>query len=867
MNTSNNFVVRGRSKDKITSMKSNSANRSHAFREEETIEVMSSGKMTFSQARQLKKKEAGPPESPRSAISPGIVKRIAEEREGNRGNSTPGISSRTNLSRLATEKKSTTQTPNKSMNDANIPVTSNSPVPRFVRGSTSSVSSIGNRSKDKYDSVTKTRSQNSVGNNTSSSPSTALLKSTPRNGTILKAAHNYISNATGPNINANTSNASGHASYADLPSLVSGSNTFDTADCKEVTNDDHQLLLKFEEAFSLTLKNNPGIVPGNIHIVDSIKHALFKLTKEKSTKESEMRKQLERVKAEKERIEGELRQEMGTTAVKRNELTKQLESVRSEKDRVEDSLKKQTDAIMAMKRDINVKMDQATKEKEELTKHLGFLSKSRQELESALETEMKLVEKDRDSLQKVIAERKHIQKCKSENKELERNIEKMTEHAAKEKAALQAEVEDLKAFEEHLKELKRKNEETRKELEKEKGDLMEVSRSMQTKKAALIESKEELESEMKKEIEDLELQIENSKIMHTQDMENMVKNRVMSYLRRGNGDVGMMSDLTAGGGMDVESLIKSKVERELEIFKKEADEQLRKKEEDMNKQLEEARRVVEMNKQLEEAMRQEEMKKRNRYSKRDESNDESDDDESAVPTKSRSKSKSSRNQTCDDDSVASTEDRRPRSNSRKHHDKGGKEKGMRDDKENSSEEKMRKEIELLREELRNNKLQAEEHVPDTKYNRVLPSRSHIKPTMSDPEDEIRGEIESLREDFNMALPRATSHRTRFAGDYASAPPARVPSSSSYRRHQPPQQHYHEDEDDAHLHRLSRKSIISPRYSHLGGRGGGYDDYEEEDDTMESRYDTIGRMHVSSPPLRQASPRSRPSGILKSRYYF
>eukprot|EP00970_Alexandrium_tamarense_P020632 scaffold15458_cov303-Alexandrium_tamarense.AAC.1 len=120
-------------------------------------------------------------------------------------------------------------------------------------------------------------------------------------------------------------------------------------------------------------------------------------------------------------------------------MSKELEAAKAEKERVEESLQKQLEGIQAIKTDLELKMNDATAEKEELTKHLGFLSKSRVELETALETEMQLVEKDRDSLQKVIAQRKDIQRQKNENKELESKIEIMTEAAAKEKKMLQAE--------------------------------------------------------------------------------------------------------------------------------------------------------------------------------------------------------------------------------------------------------------------------------------------------------------------------------------------------------------------------------------------------------------------------------------------
>mmetsp|Transcript_20461 Transcript_20461/g.40583 ORF Transcript_20461/g.40583 Transcript_20461/m.40583 type:complete len:186 (-) Transcript_20461:214-771(-) len=185
---------------------------------------------------------------------------------------------------------------------------------------------------------------------------------------------------------------------------------------------------------------------------------------------------------------------------------------------------------------------------------------------------------------------------------------------------------------------------------------------------------------------------------------------------------------------------------------------------------------------------------------------------------------------------------------------------------------MQREIEMLKEELKRNKLQAEElgeivraSTSSDRVTAVQPTRRNL---IIDPGDDIREELESLREEIKMQIPRASGgQRARFASEYASPPPppqpSRATSSSAYGRRAPQPLHRLEDEEEAHLNRLSRKSIISPRFSHRDGRGGYGDDYDED---MGSRYDA-GRSHLSTPPLRHASPRSRPSGILKSRYYF
>ena len=67
-----------------------------------------------------------------------------------------------------------------------------------------------------------------------------------------------------------------------------------------------------------------------------------------------------------------------------------------------------------------------------------------------------------------------MQKQKMENKELESKIEIMSDAAAKEKQALQAEVAELKKFEDHVSQLRKQNEEAQKELELEKKHLIKV---------------------------------------------------------------------------------------------------------------------------------------------------------------------------------------------------------------------------------------------------------------------------------------------------------------------------------------------------------------------------------------------------------
>ncbi|KAL3794466.1 hypothetical protein ACHAW5_010797 [Stephanodiscus triporus] len=363
--------------------------------------------------------------------------------------------------------------------------------------------------------------------------------------------------------------------HVGLQSLLSADDTTvaSTSDFPET-----ELEKKFVEAFNITLRNNPGILPGAPAVIASMKESLYKFQKGKARKEKEMRIQLEKAKNEKDQLEAQLRTDMGKDALLRNELTKELAARTQEKDQLEDALKKQIDAIEAIKRELTSKMTDVAKEKEELTKHLSYLSKSRVELEEALENEMKNVQKDRDALQKVLAERKQLQKQKMENKELESRIESMSNDAAKEKQALQAEVAELKQFEEHVSQLRKQNEEARQGLELEKKNLMEMTETMQTKKFTLMESLKDMEKQFQAEIDELNGKIHGAKRLHEED----VTNRVMSYLRRGVPDEtanvlagrdeavkDMASPMMAGSSsarlssLDIESVVRERVEAEL----------------------------------------------------------------------------------------------------------------------------------------------------------------------------------------------------------------------------------------------------------------------------------------------------------------
>ena len=166
-----------------------------------------------------------------------------------------------------------------------------------------------------------------------------------------------------------------------------------------------------------------------------------------------------------------------------------------------------------------------------------------------------------------------------ENKELESKIEIMSDAAAKERKTLQAEAAELKKFEDHVSQLRKQNEEAQKELGLEKKHLKESADTMQTKKMILMESLRDLEAQFQEEIDELQGKIERSKMMHEEEMENVVKNRVMTYLR--GGTIDETENMLVGRGeaakgmgshdpsnfresrLDIESIVRERVEAEL----------------------------------------------------------------------------------------------------------------------------------------------------------------------------------------------------------------------------------------------------------------------------------------------------------------
>ena len=316
-----------------------------------------------------------------------------------------------------------------------------------------------------------------------------------------------------------------------VPSLSNSSNGGSTSSTStsfeeqdDITNT--ELYTNFKEAFNITLRNNPGILPSQSNIIDSLQKTLFKVQKRRVQKERELRNQLDKVKSEKDTVENQLRKEMGTTALTLEELTNELDTARSKRDALSLSVERELANIQAVKDQLKIKMSDVTKEKGELSKHLKYISQSRIDLEKTLEIELELVEKDREALKKVATERAKLQQQKRDNKEVEDEIEALSAVAAKEQEALQLQKATLKN---RIDQLKKENENTRQSLEQEEKQLKDMATVMQAKKATLVESKTNIENQYQKEILDLRSQMQRSTIIHEDEMEHVVKSKIKEW--------------------------------------------------------------------------------------------------------------------------------------------------------------------------------------------------------------------------------------------------------------------------------------------------------------------------------------------------
>lgn len=80
-------------------------------------------------------------------------------------------------------------------------------------------------------------------------------------------------------------------------------------------------------------------------------------------KEIEARKQLDKVRAEKDQMEAQLWKVTGTTALRMNELTNELNVTKKGQAMLQDSPSKQTVAVESIKRDLTTRMTDVTTEK------------------------------------------------------------------------------------------------------------------------------------------------------------------------------------------------------------------------------------------------------------------------------------------------------------------------------------------------------------------------------------------------------------------------------------------------------------------------------------------------------------------------
>ena len=380
---------------------------------------------------------------------------------------------------------------------------------------TAGVASVVNR----YGNLVKRNT--SLSSNSPSSESTSVARNMQNNGTGNKSVQNSACRKTTTSAMASSLPTTARSSSTE--GSVTTSNML-TADERNVL--ETELCRKFEEAFNMTLANNPEILPGAPSVVESIKHVMCKVQQTKVQKEHDMRKQCEKAKTELNHLEAQLRKDMGNTALRRTELIAELETAKSETLRMEESFAKQTQTISATKRKLAAKMQSATAEQTAMEKEFARLQESRAKVEKTLETEIALAEKDRNALEKTVANRVGLQKQHVDNQKLEAEIERMSESAAKENRGLQAEASALRKFQAELGALRQQHQKSRAALEEERRLLMVGVEKMRSEKAALVDSIAEQEKGCQAEIDQLKKQIQERELMHQQETERQANSRV-----------------------------------------------------------------------------------------------------------------------------------------------------------------------------------------------------------------------------------------------------------------------------------------------------------------------------------------------------
>ena len=291
---------------------------------------------------------------------------------------------------------------------------------------------------------------------------------------------------------------------------------------------DTEFSKRFILAFETTLKNNPGILPGSSSVTTSLDSTLDKITKENNDAVYQMKGKVQTVKNEKFELESRLNKLKDALGENRDELTEKLDKEEKEKVHAEEILHALVEEVKALKCDVEMKSSEAAQETEELNKHLSHLTTVRAEIKSSLEKEREILEQEQKTFAQVNDTRRGVHALKADNKDLERQIEAMTDAIAEEKKSLQGQANDIQSFESELQQLRQSNEETLKELEDEKKELLEMTLALQKKKEILLVSKLETEAALKREKEDLENQIENSRVLTSRDMKKMVKARAKS---------------------------------------------------------------------------------------------------------------------------------------------------------------------------------------------------------------------------------------------------------------------------------------------------------------------------------------------------
>lgn len=448
-------------------------------------------------------------------------------------------------------------------------------MPAFInRMSNSSISSVTNGGRDRYHFIGQSKSGSNIN---SSGAGNGFM---PTTSSVTKQSRAMLQTNTQRTVTL-ASSSGRYPSLIDLDSPVE----------QKVMETD--LYRRFEEAFEKTLQSNPGLLPGSSPVAKTIKSALYKLRKAKADKESELRRQLEREQDENKEsnsekklnemkrqldkakmknglMEAEMRREMATTAMKHGEINKSIAEAKLDRDRIQAALQKEMEAIRSMNSDLQSQLQATTSEKEHLSHHLNQLSRTRVELESAIASEVKNVERDKHTLEELTVERKavaneitlerqRLRNARTENNKFEAKIEHLTMAAAKEKEALKREIAEIELLEKHTSDLRRQNQASRGELEREQGRLKEVAAAMETKKATLRDSRREMKEKYDREIEELERGLTRT----SRDMENTMTSRVMKFIkqsgaRREADDGNELSDAK------IEAMIKSQVRNEVD---------------------------------------------------------------------------------------------------------------------------------------------------------------------------------------------------------------------------------------------------------------------------------------------------------------